>query len=384
MKIISRGIYLPLGFSANGIACGIKRSGKKDLALIYSEVPAKAVGMFTSNRFRSHAIKVSRLHLKDRKAQAIIINSGNANCANGKAGFGAALKMCHFTAKGLGIRDTDVLVASTGIIGRPLEIKRIKDALPRLIQGLSRAHSRDAALAIMTTDTKPKQLAVKIKIAGKSVTIAAMAKGAGMIYPSLSAQGHATMLAFINTDARISYPALRLALENAVGNSFNCISVDGCMSTNDSVFILANGLARNRILKSRGKDFLRFQEALDFVCLGLAREIIKDAEGASKFIKITVTGAGSYSDAKKIADRIANSNLVKTAAYGGSSNWGRIISAVGSSNVSFRPEKLKIKFSSFKKSLIDININLNMGKCRAVVYTCDLSVKYVRINAGYN
>ena len=386
MKIINGGVTAPLGFKVNGLSCGIKKSGKKDLALVYSKVPAKAAAMFTSNRFKSAAVVLSRENLKNKTARAIIINSGNANCANGKIDLINAKKICSFVSNNLHIKKDEVLIASTGIIGVPLQISKIKKAVPELVKGLGRKSSMKATLAIMTTDTKPKQIAVKIKIGGKIISIGAMAKGAGMIYPNLvsSSEKHATMLSFITTDANIASEVLNSALRIAVKDSFNCISVDGCMSTSDSVFILANGLAGNKTIKKGDNNFSLFSKALNFVCLELAKKIIMDAEGATKFVKVKVKGARVYSDAKRIAQSVANSNLVKTAIFGENENWGRIISAVGASGVNFKADKVKINFSSFRRKEVDININLNTGKALAVVYTSDLSLDYVRINARYN
>ena len=386
MKIINGGVTAPLGFKVNGLSCGIKKSGKKDLALVYSKVPARAAAMFTSNRFKSASVILSRENLRNKTARAIIINSGNANCANGKIDLINAKKICSFVSNNLHIKKDEVLIASTGIIGVPLQISKIKKAVPELVKGLGRKSSMKATLAIMTTDTKPKQIAVKIKIGGKIISIGAMAKGAGMIYPNLvsSSEKHATMLVFITTDAAVSSQALDLVLKAAVQNSFNCISVDGCMSTNDSVFILANGLTGNKTIKTGDRNFSLFSKALNFVCLELAKKIIMDAEGATKFVKVEVKGARVYSDAKRVAQSVANSNLVKTAIFGESQNWGRIISAVGASGVNFKADKVKINFSSFRRKGIDININLNTGRALAVVYTSDLSLDYVRMNARYN
>jgi len=386
MKKVNAGLTLPLGFKANGIACGIKKTGKKDLALIYSESPAVSCGMLTANKVQAAPVRLSKQHLKNKTARAIIVNSGNANCANGKSGLSNAEKMCYFVSSKLGIKKHEVLVASTGIIGVGLQINKIKKAIPKLIKGLDRHASTKAALGIMTTDTKHKQIALKININGKTVSIGAIAKGAGMIYPNLvsSAKRQATMLAFITTDAKITHSALNAALREAVKSSFNCIIVDACMSTNDSVFILANGLAGNKTITTGAKNFSLFVRALSFLCLELAKKIVMDAEGATKFVKISVKGARSYSDARRLAHSIANSNLVKAAIFGENQNWGRIIAAAGASGVNFDVEKLKINFSSFKRKEINININLNMGRSSALVYTCDLSLDYVRINARYN
>ncbi|MDP3143164.1 MAG: bifunctional glutamate N-acetyltransferase/amino-acid acetyltransferase ArgJ, partial [Candidatus Omnitrophota bacterium] len=366
MKISSGGIAAPLGFKANGISCGIKKSGKKDLALIYSTGPALAAGMFTANRVKAAPLKITQKHLKNNFASAVIINSGNANCSTGKVGINDAIVTANCVASALNIPSRQVLVASTGIIGKRLPVIKIKKGIKSLVKGLVKNGAGKAAKAILTTDTKAKQIAVKIRIGGKTVTVGAMAKGAGMIYPNL-----ATMLAFITTDAAIGKSALKQALRIAVDNSFNCITVDGCTSTNDMVLVLANGLAQNKDLNSR--DLKIFGQALNLVCLKMAQEIIKDAEGATKFVKINVGGAPSLVAARKVGFAIANSLLFKTALFGQDENWGRIIAAIGQSGVAIEEEKIKISFTSFKNKDIFVNINLNMGNKSATIYTNDIS-----------
>ncbi|MDP2939124.1 MAG: bifunctional glutamate N-acetyltransferase/amino-acid acetyltransferase ArgJ [Candidatus Omnitrophota bacterium] len=378
MKIIT-GVTAPLGFKANGVYCGIKKSGKLDLALVYSDVLAVACGMFTTNKIQAAPIKVTEAHLKDNLAQAIIVNSGNANCSTGKQGLISALHTTHRLAQILGVDKEDVLVASTGIIGKKLPLKNIEKALPVLVNGLSKDGGRRAAFAIMTTDTKPKQEAIRFQISHKDVTIGAMAKGAGMVYPKM-----ATMLAFITTDVKITPILLKQALRIAVDKSFNCISVDGCTSTNDMVLILANGLAKNKLISSKDRNFFLFTERLSQLCLNLAKKIVWDAEGATKFVKIVVCGAKTIEDAKKVGFAIANSTLVKTAFFSGGKNWGRIAAAIGQAGIDLKEDKLKINFTPFKRKEITITVNLNQGKSEATVYTSDLSYEYVRINARYN
>lgn len=373
------GITAPIGFKANGISCGIKKNRKPDLALVYSDVLAVAAGMFTTNKIQAAPVKVTKEHLKGNFAQAIIINSGNANCSTGRQGIINAVHTTHKVAEFLGIDKKKVLVASTGIIGKELPVKKIENGLPQLVNGLSKGRSYKAAAAIMTTDTKPKEEMLKFKIANKNITIGAMAKGAGMIYPNL-----ATMLVFIATDVAIAPDYLRRALKMAVDESFNCITIDGCTSTNDSVLILANGLAGNKLINSKGNNFKIFTENLSKVCLNLAKEIVRDAEGATKFVKINVCGAPTTSDAKKIGFSIANSALVKTAFFSGGKNWGRIAAAIGQAGVNIREDKLEIKFTPFSKKEITVEVNLNLGKKAATIYTSDLSYEYVRINAAYN
>jgi glutamate N-acetyltransferase/amino-acid N-acetyltransferase len=378
MKILKGGVTKPRGFKANGLNCGIKRSGKPDLALIASETPCSAAGIYTRNSIIAAPLVVTKNHLRNAKAQAIIINSGNANCFTGHLGYVHAEQMADFSAKKLGLLNTDVLVASTGIIGKPLPIKKILPAIPALIDGLSAKNGALAAKGILTTDTFTKEIAVSVSVGGKTVTIGACAKGSGMIEPNM-----ATMLAFITTDAAINPACLRTALKNAADISFNSITVDGCMSTNDMCLVLANGLAGNRTFSTGGQDFGVFAQAITHVCLHLAKMIVKDGEGATKFIEITVTGARNERMAKTTALKIANSNLVKTAAFGNNPNWGRVAAAVGSLSIPVTEQSLKIKFSSFKKKDIRISVDLQLGKHSATVYTSDLSYEYVRINGDY-
>jgi glutamate N-acetyltransferase/amino-acid N-acetyltransferase len=399
MKVIKGGITAARGFEANGIACGLKSGERLDLAFIYSKVPAKAVALFTKNKFFSSSIALSKENLKKNLARAIIINSGNANCAVGKAGLSDARKLTHALAGKLGIPPGLVLMASTGIIGKRLPVEKIKQAIPGLVRGKTKARAHLAARAIMTTDTKPKEIAVEIEIAGRKVKIGAMAKGAGMISPDM-----ATMLCFVATDADIEAKALKQALSAAVKISFNRISVDGDMSTNDSVIVLANGLAKNKkIILEKKKDFFIFTEALGCVCRYLAKQIILDGEGATKFIQIKVRGAKNDTGADKIAREVANSPLFKCAMYGEDPNWGRVVAACGRSGVRINPEKLEIRFDNtavFKNGLpietkrnrlknllkqreVELDINLHQGKAEGFIWTTDLTEEYVRINTRY-
>lgn len=400
MKIIKGGICAPKGFEANGISCGIKKENRLDLALIYSQQPALAVGLFTSSRFPANHIILDRRRLdKTGKAQAIIINSGNANCATGPEGFSDAERITHKLAEALGVKSDLVLMASTGIIGKRLPVEKIEKAIPSLVGSKGKDRYKLASQAIMTTDKKNKEIAVELKIGSKRIRIGGMAKGAGMINPHL-----ATMLCFITTDLCISPGLLKSALKQAVNNSFNRIVIDGDMSTNDSVFIMANGLAENKkVESSRGKDFFIFLEGLNFVCRYLARQIVLDGEGATKFISLKVKGARNILEAEKIARTIAVSSLFKTAMYGENPNWGRVVSACGASGVDFKAEKLDISFGKkfvfkkgkpaevdreelrkiLRKKEIEVEVNLNMGKEQYFIWTTDLSEEYVRINAGY-
>lgn len=379
MKLIKGGVTQAQGFKANGLNCGIKRSGKFDLALICSDVPAVTAGVFTKNSIKAAPIIVSQKKLKRNKAQAVIINSGNANCFTGNFGLIYAQKSTEVIAKLLQIDSSLVLVASTGIIGKPLPFQKIKDASPQLVKGLSPQGGRKAADAILTTDTKIKEVAVNIRLGDKKITIGACAKGSGMIQPDM-----ATMLAFITTDVSINERMLHEALKRSVDQSFNCITVDGCMSTNDMVTVMSNGLAQNTMITKPGKDFDIFCQALNYVCLDLAKKIVLDAEGGTKFIEIEVSGATSVSQAKRVCFAIANSNLVKTAAFGNNPNWGRVAAAVGSLGLNIAEQKLKIRFSSFREKNIKIAVDLNLGSYKSTVYTSDLSLKYVAINGRYN
>ena len=379
MKIYKKAI-LPLGFTANGLACGIKRSaGKLDLGLIYSQKTAKAKALFTANKIQAAPIKISKKYLKANKGfQAVIINSGNANCFTGKPGLKDAAMTTGLLARALKIKKERVLVASTGIIGRRLPLFKIEKAIPKLVAGLSQAGINKVKKAIMTTDKFAKEITVKFNLGGRVVTICGIAKGAGMISPNL-----ATMLCFILTDARITEGALNKALEISVGGSFNCITVDGCMSTNDTVMILANGESHNSLI-DRHKHFNLFLKSLNIVCRELAQMIIKDAEGASKFICIKVKGAKNFPQARQAALSVANSNLFKTAIYGQNPNFGRIVASVGASGINIAEDGLKIKVSPLHKKEINVEISLNRGNAAATVYTADLTPEYIKINAEYN
>ena len=379
MKVLSGGVTAPEGFLANGLACGIKRSGKRDLSLIFSQASATAAGIFTINSIKAAPLEVTVKHLRNHRAQAVLINSGNANCFTGKFGMIYAQKSTELIAALLNIKKTDVLVASTGIIGKPLPYQKIAEAGSALVRGLNRKGGRKAAEGMMTTDTFPKEIAVSLVIDGKKIVIGGCAKGSGMIEPNM-----ATMLGFITTDAAVHPSALKKALQAAGEKTFNCISVDGCMSTNDMVTVMANGRAGNRPIGGSGKNFEKFSEALEYVCRELSQKIVLDGEGATKFIEISVTGAKTDAQAKQAAKAVANSNLVKTAAFGSNPNWGRVAAAVGSLGLNVTEKTLKIKFSPFDKKHIRIDVNLPLGKGRATVYTSDLSYEYVRINGAYN
>jgi len=370
---------LPSGFKASGISCGIKRSGKLDLALLYSSLPAKAAGMFTTNKIPAAPVILCRgLLAKGGLFRAIVINSGNANSFTGKKGLKDSLATAVILAQALGVKKESVLVSSTGIIGRRLPEGKIKSGIPGLIRKLSCGGMKTAAKAIMTTDTFPKKVTAKLNIGGKVITICGIAKGAGMIAPDM-----ATLLVFILTDMGLSRGLLNRALKGAVENSFNCITIDGCMSTNDSVILLDNGASGSSKAAGAGA-FVSFSRALNAVCLELAKMIVKDAEGGSKFIEIEVSGAKDFNQARRAALSIANSNLFKTAVYGENPNFGRIVSAIGASGMVVAENKLKIKVSPLKKRDILVNVSLGIGKAKAAVFTSDLTPKYIKINAEYN
>jgi glutamate N-acetyltransferase/amino-acid N-acetyltransferase len=379
-------LILPKGFIASGLHCGIKRK-KPDLALFYSTVAAKAACKFTTNKIQAAPLLVCKEHLKKAKLfQAIIVNSGNANCFTGKIGIKDAQETTLATAKALGIKKESVLVASTGIIGRRLSVQKIKNAVGQLVGKLSPSRINKAKLAIMTTDTFSKEITLKIRIGKKVVTISGIAKGAGMIAPNMASPEHirrATMLCFIFTDAYITQRALTQALDKAVDNSFNCITIDGCMSTNDSIIVLANAKAKNDLIDSH-KHYGLFLEGLNKVCLELAKMLVKDAEGGTKFIKVEVNQAKSPKDARLAALAIANSNLFKTAVYGENPNFGRIVAAVGASGARVAEDKIKIKVSPLHHKEIDVYVSLGLGRGEATVYTSDLTEEYVKINAEYN
>ena len=398
MKMIKGSVTAPEGFLASGVKSGIKKNNL-DLGLILSGVPAHAAGVFTKNTVKAAPVLLSAGNLKNGWAQAIIANSGNANCLNGKNGMKWASRMAEAVSAKTWIDVNDVLVASTGIIGKPLPIDKIEAAVPALVKGLSKAGELAAARAIMTTDLVPKRIAVAVNIGGKAVKIGGIAKGSGMVCPNM-----ATMLCFITTDADIDVRALKGSLKEAVGDSLNMVTVDGDMSTNDTVFVLANGMALNPRIKSGSKYHKVFCAALKYVMAYLAKEIAKDGEGASKFIEVTVKGAKGKADAKKMAMEIANSSLVKTAIAGEDPNTGRIASSAGASGIKFNVSKMDIYLNgikivaggnanfalrpkakkSLKKEEVKIVVDLNSGKHSATAWTCDLTEGYIKINARYN
>jgi len=393
-------LFVP-GFKAAGISCGIKRGGKKDLALIYSEVPATVAGVFTTNTVKAAPVIIDAERIKRGFCQAIIINSGNANACTGKRGLKDAREMVELTEKALGIKRGLAFVSSTGVIGEFLPMDKIKQGILTLNSELRTPNSvhgwQDAAEAIMTTDTFPKIAMEKGRVGGREVTILGIAKGAGMICPDM-----ATMLAFLSTDVAIEQKTLQAALKTAVDNSFNCITVDGDTSTNDTVLILANGMAGNKQLTAHSSQLTVFYEMLEKVCLKLAHLIVRDGEGATKFLGFSVKGARTERDAECVARTVANSLLVKTAFFGEDANWGRIMAAIGRSGVKVDQARIDISFNGvpvvrkgigtgrdgdasrvIKEKDIIVTIDLGLGKKDATIWTTDLSYDYVKVNAGY-
>jgi glutamate N-acetyltransferase/amino-acid N-acetyltransferase len=386
------------GFQAAGIASGIKEEGRKDLALLYSEAPAKAAGVFTTNVFKAAPVLLDMERIKSGTSRAVIVNSGNANAATGDEGYQDAVKMARFCAGALQIDEAQVLVASTGVIGRRLPIDKVAGNVSRLVQGLSPGGILEAAQAIMTTDRYPKIQFREGPVGGSDICVCGIAKGAGMIEP-----GMATLLAFVLTDAEIDDAAMKRALREGVDQSFNAISVDGCMSTNDTVLILANGLAGNRKIRTATRDYAVFTGMLTDVMTELAKSIVRDGEGATKLIEIVVEGAKTSGEAKAIAYQIARSNLVKTAFYGGDPNWGRVISAVGAAGVPVNGDAVELYFDGLplfrkgqgiasdlqelsevmKKEQVTVLVKLGQGTKSFRVYSSDLTVDYVKINAHY-
>ncbi len=411
MKIIRGGVTAPLGFKANGIYCGIKKSKKRDLTLVYSEKPCDAAGVFTTNKVQASCVVVNKEHLRDSKAQAVIANSGNANCMTGESGFENTRTMAQSVARFLKIKKNNVLVASTGVIGKPLPIKKIIGAIPELVRGLNPKGGEYAAAGILTTDRMIKEMAMEFKVGRRRVRVGAIAKGAGMIHPQMELAGpkpatagrHATMLCFVTTDAVIAPSALREALDRAAQKTFNTITIDGDMSTNDMVLVLANGMAQNKRIVEKTKEARTFAKVLEAIFSELAKQMIKDAEGATKFVEITVRKALNRDDARTVARTVARSSLVKCALFGCDPNWGRIAAAVGYSDAHVDPWRMQIHLGRelvlrnggrvkkkavllnriFAQKKIKITIDLGLGKYSATSYTCDFSTNYVRINSAY-
>jgi glutamate N-acetyltransferase/amino-acid N-acetyltransferase len=403
MKQTRGGVTAAKGFTASGIHVGIRKNKeKKDLALVWSEKPCSAAAVYTTNTVKGQPLIVTSEHLADGKAQAIIVNSGNANTCTGDAGIAAARRMAALVAEKLPIKATDVVVASTGVIGQQLDVSVIEKGMDELVAGLSKSGYIDAREAIMTTDTVKKEVAVQTEIGGVTVTIGAMAKGSGMIHPNM-----ATMLSFITTDCAISPEMLQKALSESVKRSYNRVSVDGDTSTNDMVVILANGMAENPPILTEDHDYRSFYDALNWLNIQLSRMIARDGEGATKLIECTVEMASDEDKAEELAKGVICSSLVKTAFFGADANWGRILCALGYTRHDFDPNKVDVAFESAsgyievckngsplpfseekaKKILsyqeVTVYVTLNEGDAQATAWGCDLSYEYVRINGDY-
>lgn len=400
------GLTTPKGFRAAGGVCGIKASGNPDLAIIVADAPCAAAGVFTTNKMKSEPVQVDLLHLRNGKAQAIVCNSGNANASTGKPGYEDALTMCADLASALGCATNDVLVSSTGIIGRPLPMDKISRGIATLVSRLDRGPVADAAAAraIMTTDLVPKSSHKQLKLAGKTVHIAGICKGSGMIAPNM-----ATMLAFVTTDAAMPSAVLKKALQKAAIGSFNRMSVDQHTSPSDSVLMLASGAAANKPLASSGTDYNHFVDALTELCVDLAYQIVKDGEGATKVFRVRVVNAKNEKDADRVGRAVVDSPLVKTAVHGGDPNWGRITTAAGYSGATVVAEKMSLYIGHekdvcvfehgtptpvnktiarklvklMKQKEIVFTLDLGIGKTSVEWLGCDLSREYIAINADY-
>ncbi len=399
MQILENGsVTSPRGFTAAAVAAEIKYTGRTDLAIVYSKVPAQAAAVYTLNRFKAAPLRVTEENISNGVAQAIVVNSGIANAGMGAEGMRLAREMSDCAAEALDIAKDDVIVASTGVIGMPLPMDRVKAGVQKAAKALYPDGGHDAAKAIMTTDTVCKEMAVQLRIDGKLVTIGAMAKGSGMIHPNM-----ATMLGFITTDVNIDNKALQAAFKANIDDSFNMVSVDGDTSTNDMVVILANGQAGNTLLTEESPDFPAFKQALREICIEMAQKIAGDGEGATKLVECTVTGAATKEDARLAAKAIIASSLVKTAIYGNDANWGRIACAAGYSGAQFDPDKVNIFIGdvqvaqngmglefdeakateTLKQKKVNILVKLNIGTEEATAWGCDLTYDYVSINADY-
>lgn len=421
MQFIDGGVTAPEGFTANGVLCKIKESRvQNDLALVFSRQRCTAAGVFTQNRVKAESVKLTQHHIADGTAQAVIANSGNANACTGEQGAKVAARMAELAAGALGIQAEDVVVYSTGVIGQQLPVEKIERHIGALARGLSKEGHKEARVAIMTTDTHYKECAVETEIAGKKVRIGAMAKGSGMIHINMG-----TMLSVVTTDCAISAEMLRKALRKSVAQTYNCVSIDGDTSTNDSLVILANALAGNQEIVSEGADFDAFFEALNEVNLRMAKKIAGDGEGATKLIECTVSGAKDECAARALAKAVISSSLVKAAVFGSDANFGRILCAMGYSGISFTPERTSISLESAEHSVrpgatdfsggqtgvrtsvtvfengvplrfdeaaakkilqepeVKIAIHCCDGPASGTAWGCDLTYDYVKINGDY-
>ena len=402
MKMISGGVCAAKGFMAAGVHCGIRKNpGKKDLALIVSQSPCAAAAVYTTNLVKGAPIIVDKEHLADGIAQAIICNSGNANTCNAN-GIEIAEGMAKLVEKYTGIRAEDVVVSSTGVIGEPLSLDPVAAGLPGLVEALSEEGSIEACHAIMTTDTRPKEVAVEFELGGKTCHIGGIAKGSGMIHPNM-----ATMLVFLTSDVAITPDMIKKALSTDIKNTFNMLSVDGDTSTNDTVVLMANGLAGNPMITEDGEDFAVFMKALNTVNMDLSRRIAGDGEGATKLLECVVSGASTPEAAKTAAKSVICSSLVKSAMFGEDANWGRVLCAIGYSGADVDVSKIDLSFASAAGSIklcengagipfseelaakilheseIDIIVSVGDGPFAATAWGCDLTYEYVKINGEY-
>ena len=402
MKLISGGVCAAKGFTANGVHCGVRKNRtKKDLALIYSEVPASCAAVYTTNLVKGAPLDVTKKHIENGVAQAVICNSGNANTCNAN-GIEIAEEMCDLLGAALNIAPTDVVVASTGVIGQPLSIEPIKLGIPALVAGLSTDGCDAAAEGIMTTDTIKKEVAVEFELGGKTCKLGGIAKGSGMIHPNM-----ATMLVFITTDAAISPEMLKKALSADITATFNMVSVDGDTSTNDMVTVLANGMAGNETVTAEGEDFATFMKALNTVTVALCRMIAGDGEGATKLLECTVSGADDLKTARTVAKSVICSSLLKAAMFGADANWGRVLCAIGYSGAAVDVHRVDVSFRSPKGEIlvckdgagvefseeiakeillereIEILVSVGDGDVSATAWGCDLTYDYVKINGDY-
>ena len=402
MEFIKGGVCAAKGFKAGGIHCGIRKNRtKRDLALIVSEKKAAAAAVYTTNLVKGAPLTVTKAHLSDGYAKAVICNSGNANTCNAN-GIEIAEQTCELLGAELNISPKDIVVASTGVIGQPLDITPIKNGIPSLVKSLSENGSENAAEGIMTTDTKVKEIAVSFKLGGKTCKIGGIAKGSGMIHPNM-----ATMLVFITTDCAISPEMLKKALSTDIKETFNMISIDGDTSTNDMVTVLANGMAENAEITAEGEDFKTFMKALNTVNVYLCRRIAGDGEGATKLIECKVTGAKTLETAKTVAKSVICSSLTKAAMFGSDANWGRVLCAIGYSGAAVDVNKIDVAFKSQKGEIavckngagipfseekakeillepeIEILVELNSGEYSSCAWGCDLTYDYVKINGDY-
>ena len=402
MNIIKGGVCAAKGFKANGIHCGIRKNqSKKDLALIVSDTIATAAAVYTTNLVKGAPLLVTKKHIENGAAQAVICNSGNANTCNAN-GCEIAEEMSRLVENAVGVNANDVVVASTGVIGQPLNLEPIKSGMADLVKGLSCDNGLSAAQAIMTTDTVHKEIAVEFKISGKTCRLGGIAKGSGMIHPNM-----ATMLVFLTSDVSISRDMLQKALSGDIADTFNMISIDGDTSTNDMVVILANGQAENEEITAEGEDFDTFMKALNTVTVHLCRMIAGDGEGATKLLECKVCGAADKATAKTVAKSVICSSLLKAAMFGADANWGRVLCAIGYSGATVDINKIDVSFKSAKgeiavckmgsgipfseeiakeillESEIEILVNLNSGDACSTAWGCDLTYDYVKINGDY-